>query len=61
MPPEGIKQDFRDYRETSLSILSEVNVLHASVTFHMEISHLIYKTNHMSGFYIKGNTGLGLS
>ena len=32
--------------------------VHASIAFHIETSHLICTANHMTGFYLKCNTGL---
>ena len=34
------------------------NQFQSSVAFHIETSHLIWTTNHMTGFYMKHNTGL---
>ena len=41
-----------------LSLINPFYLFQPSVAFHIETNHLVYKTNRMTGFYIKGNTEL---
>ena len=44
----------------SFSILKPISPFQPSIAFHIETSHLFWKTKQLTGFYMKRNTGMKL-